>query len=142
MREEEFLRKIWYAGLNAAFLKTRGPMAAAGCHDDPRIRMGYYAVAAVVFTVMGAGVALVIPLLTGMLWLAGGCVAVALLVWFQAAVLCRAFFRVRAAVREGGDVDRADPFRFRVMRRALSWGLEKGLVVRNGEDGYAMRERP
>ena len=140
MQDEKTLIDIWYQGLNDAFRKTRGPMAAAGCHDRPQIRLFYYGVAGCALTAMGMGAAIVIVLIKEILWLAGISAVVAIITLFQAAAFFKAFIKVKQAVDRGEDTDHADPFRFKVMERALSWGLKKGIVVMDPKGTYAMRQ--
>ena len=137
--EEQTLIDIWYAGLNEAFRKTRGPLGAAGCHDHPPIRIFYYGVAALALTSMGVGSIFVIFFLKGVIWLGGICAVVAFITLFQAVTFFNALIKVKRAVARGENTDAADPLRFKVMRRALSWGLKKGVVIRNSEGKYQMK---
>ncbi|MBU0995689.1 MAG: hypothetical protein KJ737_24605 [Proteobacteria bacterium] len=139
MQDKQTLIEIWYAGLNDAFRKTRGPMATAGCHDRPQIRLFYYGLVGMVFISMSVGLIIVIPFLKEIIWLAGICAVVAMVTLYQAVTFFRAFIQVKQAVDQGKDTDYADPLRFKVMEQALSWGIKKGIVMHR-EGKYEMKQ--
>lgn len=138
MTDEKILVDIWYQGLNDAFRKSRGPMAAAGCHDTPKIRLFYYGIAGSAMLAMGLGAVIVLFLLKEILWLSTLSALVAIVVLFQAFTFFHAFLKVKQASDKGKETDSIDPLRFKVMERALSWGLKKGVVVVDKEGKYTM----
>lgn len=153
MQEEQNqkLIKIWYAGLNKAYFEMLPIKARRHCHDNPWSRVIVYTAIAINVTLLCALPLMMIyygimdptstmvkntwwPWITGLLVLGS-------LFGLYHSTYHRAIIGLIRAIRAKEDTDYADPFRFEMMREALSWGLKKGIVVTSDEGEYKMKEK-
>jgi len=150
MYEKETLKKIWYDGLNNAFRKTRGPLAKLACHDNARVRLWMYAVVALVFSVVAILLGLLIYTFWNLdfgvtaeihylKWLIALCLLLEVILCGTIFYLFRAAYRVKVALKERRDADDSDPFRMRIMKKALLWGIKEGLILESKEGGYSLK---